>query len=586
MERYGMKRRFILIFALCLLIPLALAVPASAQQGSGVSVTCDNGASFNNGIEITVNQMRAGWTYTATAVGINGFDPVLAVLQPNGNGLCSDDDSVAARYNASLPSTGAVPSSNLSAQVRFDHNDPSGFKDVSLVVGGFGDTAGEFILILEGMAITSADVYGDPFSILVTPGMINSGVPVTTYMIAKTNGVDPLIYATDVNGNILSDGSGGQIGCDDAGTSNLCYGVNSSLTSSYVTTESGRLGGYEYDAMLQLPVIGEPAGNYFNLLMTTYQGNTLGQYVMVFHMGTSAAAGAVQQQAPVATQAPVQQQQQQQQQQPQPGNNTGAASGVSVTCDNGASFNNGVEITVNQMRAGWTYTATAVGINGFDPVLAVLQPNGNGLCSDDDSVAARYNASLPSTGAVPSSNLSAQVRFDHNDPSGFKDVSLVVGGFGDTAGEFILILEGMAITSADVYGDPFSILVTPGMINSGVPVTTYMIAKTNGVDPLIYATDVNGNILSDGSGGQIGCDDAGTSNLCYGVNSSLTSSYVTTESGRLGGYEYDAMLQLPVIGEPAGNYFNLLMTTYQGNTLGQYVMVFHMATSAAFSPSA
>lgn len=284
-----MKRQFMLVFALCLLIPFALAVPASAQQGSGMSVTCDNGATFDNGVEVTVNQMRAGWTYTATAIGLNGFDPVLAVLQPNGDGLCSDDDSIAARYNASLPTTGVVGSSNLSAQVRFDHNDPSGFKDVSLVVGGFGNTAGEFILVLEGMAITSADVYGDPFSILITPGMINSGVPLTTYMIAKTNGVDPLIYATDVNLNILGDGTGGQIGCDDAGTTDLCYGVNSSLSSSYVTTESGRLGGYGYDAMLQLDTASEPAGNFFNLLMTTYEGNTLGQYVMVFHMGTSAA---------------------------------------------------------------------------------------------------------------------------------------------------------------------------------------------------------------------------------------------------------------------------------------------------------
>ena len=298
-------------------------------------------------------------------------------------------------------------------------------------------------------------------------------------------------------------------------------------------------------------------------------------------MGTSAASGAVQpqnQQLPAATPVPQQQQQQ--------SNNSGTATGVSVTCDNGASFDNGVEITVNQMRAGWTYTATAIGLNGFDPVLAVLQPNGSGLCSDDDSVAARYNASLPSTGVVASSNLSSQVRFDHNDPSGFKDVSLVVGGFGNTAGQFILILEGMAITSADIYGDPFSVLVTPGMIASGVPLTTYMIAKTNGVDPLIYSTDANGNILGDGSGGQIGCDDAGNTELCYGVSDYLTSSYVTTESGRLGGYEYDAMLQLPINTEPAGNFFNLLMTTYEGNTLGQYVMVFHMGTSAAFTPSA
>jgi hypothetical protein len=101
-----MKRSLFLI----LLCALVLMTPVLAQaQSAGMSVTCDNGASFDNGVEVIVNQMRSGFTYTATAIGLNGFDPVLAVLDANtGQGLCSDDESSASRYSANLPTTGLV----------------------------------------------------------------------------------------------------------------------------------------------------------------------------------------------------------------------------------------------------------------------------------------------------------------------------------------------------------------------------------------------------------------------------------------------------------------------------------------------
>ena len=93
-------RRAITPFMLCLTaLVLILFAPtaAQAQLPNGVSVTCDDGTSFDNGVEIIVNQMRSGFTYTATAVGLNGFDPVLAVLDSSGGGLCSDDNASASR---------------------------------------------------------------------------------------------------------------------------------------------------------------------------------------------------------------------------------------------------------------------------------------------------------------------------------------------------------------------------------------------------------------------------------------------------------------------------------------------------------
>src|SRR5690606_6154001 len=141
-------------------------------------------------------------------------------------------------------STGGVAPSNLSAQVNFDQRSSAAFADVSLVVGGYGSSTGEFLLILEGMGITSADNAGDPFSIQVTPGMIASGVPVTVYMLTRgQSSVDPLIIQVDGNMNALQDAQGNDIYCDDAGDPSLCYAPSTSLANSSVTIATGELPG-------------------------------------------------------------------------------------------------------------------------------------------------------------------------------------------------------------------------------------------------------------------------------------------------------------------------------------------------------
>jgi hypothetical protein len=285
----NIRRRFA---AATIIVLLALLSAVAVQaQPSGMSVTCDNGARFDNGVEIIVNQMRSGFNYTATAVGLNGFDPVLAVLDESGNGLCSDDTSSAARYSANLPTTGRVNASGLSAQVTFAQTSGQAFHDVSLVVGGFNNASGEFLLILEGMAVTSADGAGDPFSVNVTPGMVASGVPLTAYMLTRgTSGVDPLMFLADGD-RVAVDTRGVEIICDDAGTTS-CWGSSTALDNYNVTINTGTLPGWQYDAMLSLSLDGLQLNtntnqNYYTFYMTSYQGRTEGQYLVVFHIGTA-----------------------------------------------------------------------------------------------------------------------------------------------------------------------------------------------------------------------------------------------------------------------------------------------------------
>lgn len=283
-------------FTVLLILLLVLAVPTAlyAQAPPGFSVTCDSGAHFDNGVEIVINQMRSGFTYKATAIGLNGFDPVLAVLYTGETeALCSDDERSATNYAVSLPTTGRVSASTLSAQISFSQNSRNTFEDVSLVVGGFGNQTGEFVLILEGMAVTSGDGAGDIFTVYLTPGMVASGVPLTTYMITRgSSAVDPLFYvAGDADLNAMTDADGYEIYCDDANDSTLCY-TPMDISSSTITIDTGTLWTWDKDAVLSLNITGltlsdDPNENYLDYVMTSYRRETEGQYLLAFHIGIS-----------------------------------------------------------------------------------------------------------------------------------------------------------------------------------------------------------------------------------------------------------------------------------------------------------
>ncbi len=253
---------------------------------SGIDITCPSGLEITNGVEVAVIQMRSGFTYTATALGIDGFDPVIAILDESGRAaLCNDDASSARNYSADLPTTGAIAPSSTTAQQTFNNNQ-SNLSNVSVVVGGYQGAEGEFLIVLEGMAYTQFDNAGDPFAMQITPGMIASGVDPTVYMISVTNRFDPYISMITADYDKLFDDSGNQIWyCDDAGTT-LCYGDSITMTGSYVSRTADRfLGGFGLDAMLTLPIGPGDEFAYLNFLMHSSGNQTYGDYLVAFHMG-------------------------------------------------------------------------------------------------------------------------------------------------------------------------------------------------------------------------------------------------------------------------------------------------------------
>lgn len=256
----------------------------------GYSLDCGS-IEFTNGVQFQVVQMRAGFTYTATAIGLNGFDPVLAVFDPvTMDGECIDNSRDADGFEIDLPTTGYIAADRTASQIQFSQQSGLGLADMSIVVGGADNSTGEFILLLEGMAVTNADGFGDPFRVFIYPGMVGYGTPLSVYMVAVANSLNPMLYIHDGDGNVLNDTDDNPIYCDDAGYSDYCWGASDVLNSSYVTRTRGRLlRTDEFDAMLHLPISDVTDASlddsvYYDLAMTSSQGS--GDYVLAFHVGT------------------------------------------------------------------------------------------------------------------------------------------------------------------------------------------------------------------------------------------------------------------------------------------------------------
>ncbi len=573
-----------------LLIILMLGYGVTAQEPLGVTVNCDNGRTITNGIPITVVQMRTGFTYTATAMGINGFDPVLAVVDASGNGLCTDDTPEVASYTASLPTTGYIAGSATNAQITFSNNSGQPFADVTIIVGGYEDQGGEFIVLLEGMALTQADNIGDPFTIQITPGMVASGVPLTVYQISVTNVFDPLIATVDSEYNFVQLDDGSYIACDDAGNPNACFGQSSDLSSSYITRSGNRqLPGGPLDAMLTFPLSPEFAGQYINFLMRSSSMETFGDYVVVFHAGIADKQPSSPPVQPPSQPTPA----------PLPGGGTGGTTGgtggtggttgatgavggsvevvdgwATLTCDDGRVFPNVTTFIIRDAAPGANFLVTALGVNGFDPYLAAMDADGTIRCVDNSAEAATYNANLPTTDVVAGSPSNAQAVMTNNLDQN-SSVIFFVASANNQPGEVVIFLEGLELSPQDTNGDTVAYQISPAM--SGVDFSVYQIALTNDFDPFIAVVDSEGNFVQDSNGLYFTCDNAGDRNTCWGNSADLSNSYYIARdaTARLAGGPLDAMLILGTPESLIGSVVNLQMRSSNMATTGGYVVVFH-----------
>jgi hypothetical protein len=264
------------------------------------------------------------------------------------------------------------------------------------------------------------------------------------------------------------------------------------------------------------------------------------------------------------------------------GGGGGASGGINVECEDGTQLFNGATVIVN-MRADYNYTVTAIGVDGYDPTLAVGTVDNFGLsCSEDARAAEDFGAALPTTGEVEPADESAQVIFSHSIDA-FANITITVGSEDGDSGDFILIVEGLAYTVNDGPGDPYTVFLTPNLTTADVPLTVYMFGEGRFNPFLGWVQDLEDyEFMTDGDDNPIFCDDAGNRRACWNEGVELDGFGVTTTEGAAIGDSTDAMISADLSGfsdldfENDGPFLlHFVFGTSDGST-GDYTAVFHI----------
>lgn len=145
-------------FAIVLLLVSSFA-QATVFGQSNVSddtfvITCDTGEEIIGGVKFTFLNINPGYTYRVTAVGIDDFDPSLAVVTAPGEGRCNDDEVKAAGSEVAVPGFGLLTATNRTAQVTVSTPRAG---NVDVIVGGYEGATGQFAMVIEGLAINPRD---------------------------------------------------------------------------------------------------------------------------------------------------------------------------------------------------------------------------------------------------------------------------------------------------------------------------------------------------------------------------------------------------------------------------------------------
>lgn len=267
---------------------MLLLMMSGRGHAQSIQYACENRVRFGNAVEVVLKGLPRG-DYAVAALGVNGFDPKLAVIDAFGLEVGCVDDSVddVRTFSMTLPTTGAIAASPLNARVVFS-NRRSTPTDYRVIVGGFADSTGSFALVLENLAVTDDSESGGGLNVQVrvTANMSSSETPIGAYMIGIDSALDPLLQVVDESNQPLVL-AGRPASCDDAGTTR-CWGASESLANVVINTLRRNVA-RNFDAMISLPwdTLGLVPGaeDTITLRFTSFNRATLGRYLAILHLG-------------------------------------------------------------------------------------------------------------------------------------------------------------------------------------------------------------------------------------------------------------------------------------------------------------
>lgn len=332
--------------------------------GQDLAFSC-NGVNVPAATMVTFEDVRPGFTYRVTVLGLDGFDPVIGLEAEDGSSLCNDDEPLAVGSQVAVPGTGLVTADYLTAQIMFTTSGAIG--DIMMRIGGFGGQGGRYVAVFEGLAIAPSTEQ-DAVTLQVSDSIRNETIYV--YQVSRTTALDPYMGLAGTN-----------IICDDAGIGDCADtppfpggGVSITNGSTYV---AGAL-----DAG-----IGVVPGNETEMtfVFESYAGLSAGDYAMIV-IGAAPGAGS-------GT------------------TNAGGQTTGGSTESNGIPLQFGVpaqgtisneayfELYAFTGQAGQTVTIdmTAAAGSSLDTLLGLLDYNDEVLEENDDVASGNYNSSITYT---------------------------------------------------------------------------------------------------------------------------------------------------------------------------------------------
>src|SRR5690606_9229501 len=153
----------------------------------------------------------------------------------------------------------------------------------------------------------------------------------------------------------------------------------------------------------------------------------------------------------------------------------GGSSEFLLECQDGMEIAVSSRIVLRQVSPEFSYRVTAIGIDTFDPVVAVISEPGVGECNDNIGGLSGSQIAVPGVGFVQANDLSAQItaRTPFNQ---FGDIEIAVGGVLGSIGQFAVVIEGFRINPSTEI-DQILVSVPNAAVNESLGV--FMIGRTD-----------------------------------------------------------------------------------------------------------
>jgi hypothetical protein len=522
-------RKFLLA---CFLLVMFPHTPLFAQ-----AIACIDGQKVYNGITLTIplndNQnAEIPSIPLVTVVGDETMIPILKVAEINEQAVCLGANAAYGAVSATLGEQAILPTSNTAFT---PITDPA-FN--TLTIGSTQATNDRFLVLIEGQI---ADDDGHEYVLTLTPEQLANQTPIRVYALASDDTSDPVLTLLDDTGNIAKDANGAIITCDNT-NSDTCYGGGETLDSSIVITQLNAIQGDARSAMLTF----DGDNVVQDILRLRVQG---GAYLLAILIGSDV----------VTTVAP-----------PVAQITTLEDGAYQLTCDDQVIWSKGIPLTFPDMPQDTLYTITAIGNVGYDPVLALVDENGTGVCADDTPLASTYQLNLP-TWQIPPQTTGAQLIIESPNQRVF------VGGKEGVGGDVFVLIEGMSMSNMPL--QRLQIETTKGMVDASSYVTTVMIAETSDLDPLLSWLNDAGEVNTDIQGASVTCDNAGIPESCYGESVSLRGSTIALAQERVLPLDsVDAQLNLPIYPDMGGQVLNIVMQKVGESDAG-FVLVVQLVSN-------